>query len=141
MQTLRIGLLGLAAGAMALAAGVPARAAGFDGTWAVTVNCPRTPKGVLGYTYRFEAQVKGGVLHGQKGKSGEVSSLTIDGKIAADGAAGFKANGVTNNPDYVLKHRPTGSPYHYTAVGKFEVTHGAAHRTSGRKCDYSFVKK
>jgi hypothetical protein len=120
----------------------PAAAAGpFDGSWGVTLNCPRTPKGVLGYVFHFEAQVKDGALRGQKGTKGEPASLTIDGTIATDGQATINADGVTNDTHYTLHNEHTGTPYKYVAVGTFTASHGDAHRTTGRTCDYTFVRQ
>ncbi len=118
-----------------------ARAASFDGTWAVTVNCPREAGGARGYTYHFAAQVTRGALHGQKGRANAPGSLTIDGHIGPDGAASFNAHGVVNDSAYARKHRAMGAKYAYTATGHFSAQHGSAHRTSGRTCNYSFTKR
>lgn len=117
-----------------------ATAAPFDGRWSVTVECPRTPSGVAHYAYDFSATVTSGALHGEHGKRGLPSYLAIDGRIADDGTVGFHANGIVGLPDTALKHRQTGTPYAYDAVGKFEGGHGSARRTTGRQCDYRFRK-
>jgi hypothetical protein len=121
---------------------LPAAAAGnFDGTWAVTLDCPRTPDGVQRYSYAFTATVKDGALHGSHGSKDLPGWLAIDGDVKADGAVSFKADGIVNLPDTALKHLKTGSRYSYEAAGKFDGTRGSARRTSGRQCDYRFVRQ
>ena len=109
----------------------PAAAGTFDGTWAVTVDCPRTPSGVLRYNYGFIAMVKDGALRGHHGAEGQPSWFAIDGTVAVDGAVTLKADGIVNLPDTALKHLQTGTKYSYNAVGKFDGSRGNAHRTSG----------
>jgi len=134
MRNVRLLLLALAALPGAAAA------ASFDGSWAVSLDCPRTPNGVEPYHYNFSATVKGGALHGQHGSKGLPGSLTIVGRVAEDGAVNFHANGIVRVPDTALRHLHTGTPYAYEAAGRFEGGHGEAHRTSGRRCDYRFSR-
>jgi len=46
----------------------------FDGTWDVTVDCP-AHQAAAGYKWRFQAEVKDGLLSGQYGVAGNPSSM------------------------------------------------------------------
>jgi len=126
-------LAGLAAKPPALD---PAR---FDGTWNVTVECP-AHNSAAGYTLRFPAEVKDGVLHGQHGVIGQPSSLTLTGKISTDGNASITARGTTGDPKFTANQQSTGTPYGYRANARFEGSRGSGNRTKIRPCSLTFVK-
>src|ERR1700730_14999856 len=85
----------------------------FDGTWSVTLVCP-TDNTALGYTYHFSAQVKNGVLHGQRAAPGTPGWVVIDDQIRSDGSATLAARGLTNIPANSAYQVRTGTPYAYT---------------------------
>jgi hypothetical protein len=127
---------------VAMMVGLTAAQAGpFDGAWSTTLNCPKAADGALGYSFKFVSHIKDGALHGQYGTSGQPASLTIDGKVADDGSVSINADGITGDPNHAVKHVQSGSPYHYTASGRFDGRRGTAHRAAPRVCDYSFVKQ
>ena len=76
----------------------------FDGTWDVTLVCPKASDGALPFTFEFTADVKGAMLHGVRGLAGQPGWLSLDGPIQPDGAANLLAHGLTGNPKY--QHRP-----------------------------------
>ena len=102
----------LAACAAALLALLPAHQASaqtrspFDGVWIVVLTCTGAYDGAAGYTFRFQAAVQNGTLHGEYGVQGQPGSLSIDGPIASDGKAMFVAQGLTNNPVYSVGRVP-----------------------------------
>jgi hypothetical protein len=119
---------------------VAANTGSFDGAWNVTVECP--PHGNAGgYTYRFVAHVKDGVLHGSYNAEGASDSLALDGTIGPDGAATLHARGLTGNPDKVVGRRTRGTRYEYPVKARFEGTRGSGHRTQARPCDLTFFKQ
>ena len=71
----------------------PARAAPFDGIWSVTQECEPAPGGARGFKWLYDATVKDGRLVGQYGTKDKPSSLTLNGRIQADGTAALMASG------------------------------------------------
>ena len=133
------------AGLLALWPLSPAAAAGsdsaFDGTWDVLVLCPATGDGAFGYTLRFTAQVKAGVLHGLYGTEGKASSLTLDGAIQSDGSAKFAAKGLTGDSDYTQAKVKPATPYGYDVDATFKGSRGTGARVGGaRICNYTFTR-
>jgi hypothetical protein len=114
----------------------PAR---FDGAWTVFVECP--PAGSASrYKLTALANMKNGILHGQyQGADG--SSLTLDGKIDADGTGSIDARGTTGDPKYSVSGVSKGSSYSYRANARFEGSRGTATRIQLRPCDLTFVKQ
>jgi uncharacterized caspase-like protein len=112
----------------------------FDGIWNVTVECSQTT-GADGYILHFLGHIKDGVLTAQNGIEGRPSSLTLTGSIAADGTGTIQARGITGNPNLTVGRLDKGSPYAYSAVGKFEGSKGTASRVSLRPCTLTFVKQ
>ncbi len=107
----------------------------FDGTWNTTVTCD--PKGgALGYTLHFVSTVSGGVLHGERGTSGQAAYLAIDGKLGNNGNAKLTASGITASKAYI--HAPIkteGEEYSYEVKSQFTDTEGtrrAQHRARHR---------
>ena len=116
----------------------------FDGTWGVTLVCAEykdSGAGAKGYTFRFLAQVKDGVLEAQHGKQGEPGSLHYRGQILADGSAEIQGNGFTGNPDYAVAQVAKSTPYAYRLKAKFEGNRGSATRLDLRQCEATFVKQ
>jgi len=57
--------------AAAWADGSPMDVSPFDGRWAVTLTCPRSPDGALPFRFDFPAEVKSSALHGENGVAGQ----------------------------------------------------------------------
>ena len=112
----------------------------FDGTWDVTVDCPVHTDGALGFTYRFLAQVKDGILHGQHGSS-DGFSVTFRGRIQPDGNASLEARGVTADPKFSAGGVAKGTPFGWRAPARFEGSRGTGTRTELRTCNLAFVKQ
>ena len=111
----------------------------FDGTWDTVLSCPNA-NGALGYSFKFQAMVKDGVLHAQKGTKGEPGWLQIDGSISADGHANLYADGLVGAADAAVGHRPAGSQYGYHIDTTFTDQAGKGHRVEGRPCDVEFSR-
>ena len=119
-----------------------AQATTFDGNWNVTLTCPPTSEkeGAKGYTLRFPAEVKNGHLLGQYGKEGELGWQRLQGQVAADGSAQLTLDGIVGNTEYAIGRSPTGKAFHYQVRAKFEGAAGSGQRTSGRVCEFRFVR-
>ncbi len=128
---------------LALLPGV-ASAAGsqkFDGVWNVTLDCAEAPDGAKGYHWTFPAQVRNGVMRGQRGTPGANSSGTISGQIKPDGAAQLSVSGRTGDPDYSVGRVAPGYPFHFTVTAHFDERSGSGKRNELRACDLSFTKQ
>ena len=116
-------------------------AEGFDGKWLTTVSCEAS-RNALGYSYRFVSEVKNSTLRGLHGTEGQPSSLLIEGKIDADGAAKLYATGRTGSKEYVPgRDTPRGTEYSYTIEAHFKGTTGTGTRIEGRPCSFRFEKQ
>ncbi len=113
----------------------------FDGTWLVIITCAAAQDGAAGYTLRFAAGVKGGLLHGETGVRGQAASLSLDGQIQPDGTALLSARGMTGNPDYTVGRLAPATPYSYRLQSRFDGTHGTGARLEVRRCDAVFSKQ
>jgi hypothetical protein len=137
-------LLLAVAAAMALGMSAAAQAAGdvhrFDGTWKVTLVCPKW-EGALGYSKIFPMMVSDGHLHGQYDKQYQPNSLTLEGTIQPDGRASIMANGVTGPSKFNLDQVPEGNSFSYNITAQFERAHGHGKRTEMRPCDVDFVRQ
>ena len=111
----------------------------FDGTWQTEWTCPNLG-GYPGYSFSFNGQVKDGVYHGTKGAKGEPSSMTLDGKIEADGTAGF-AGEIIVGSSLVGLGAARGSPSDFHALGHFDHGSGNGKRIEGRPCTLTFLKQ
>jgi hypothetical protein len=112
----------------------------FDGSWQTTISCAAA-RGALGYSFRFVSTVKDGVFHGVHGTIGQPSSLQLDGKIGADGAATLYAAGRTGSKEFVPgTDTPRGTEYNYTIDAHFQGTTGTGTRIEGRPCALRFEK-
>jgi hypothetical protein len=125
----------------ALATAAAAAASPFDGAWSVSLSCPRSADGrAFAYSYQFSAQVKDGVLHGERGTAGEPGWLSLDGPIAADGSAALVAEGLTNIPSYALYNVHKGTPYKHAVQAQFQAAHGTGSWTTIRTCTFDFER-
>jgi hypothetical protein len=113
----------------------------FDGKWLTTVSCEAS-RGALGYSFRFVSEVKDGNFRGLHGTEGEPSSLLIEGKIDAVGAAKLYATGRTGSKEYVPgRDTPRGTEYSYNIDAHFKGTKGTGTRVEGRPCSFQFEKQ
>jgi hypothetical protein len=118
----------------------PAHAASFDGKWSVTQECEPAPGGARAFKWLYDANVTNGVLVGQYGEKDKPSSLTLTGRIQADGTAMLMASGFSGRAEYTLGFPQPGEKFSYPVSARFEATRGTGVRTQGRTCRFSFVK-
>ncbi len=111
----------------------------FDGSWLTTWSCTNYGK-FPGYSYQFPGQVKDGAYHGQHGRPSDPGGLEIDGRIEADGSAGFYGKGVVGSAVVALG-MPRGTQYAFHALGRFTHTIGDGKRLEGRPCSLSFTRE
>jgi hypothetical protein len=130
---------------LVLSNGVPAQAetSQFDGTWKVTLTCDPTAS-APGYTYKFIAKVKGGMLLGQHGEENKPNSLKITGQIEPYGSSMLQATGEVGKTG--PKGSTPGVAYNYTIKAQFNGSKGTGSRISTprgglRNCDFVFVKQ
>jgi hypothetical protein len=112
----------------------------FDGTWQIAISCPPSGK-AEGYSEQFPAQVKDGNLHGQYQNEGKPGSLTLDGRIQADGSAEIFAHGLTGKSRYAPGAPPPGSPVSYRIQAKFDPTSATGSRVEIRPCTFTALKR
>jgi hypothetical protein len=112
----------------------------FDGDWDTILSCPNFAT-ALGYSFEFSSLIKQGVLHGEKGTTGEPGWLQLDGTIPSDGHASLYANGLVGAAEAAVGHRPAGTQYGYHVDVKFTDTSGKGRRVEGRPCMVTFTKK
>jgi hypothetical protein len=112
----------------------------FDGVWNTILSCTNS-NGALGYSFEFPATVKDGVLHAEKGTTGQPGWLQLDGKILDDGAADLYANGIVGAAAFAVGQRPAGTQYGYHLAVTFSGTAGEGHRVEGRPCTVVFTRK
>ena len=122
-------------------AGATGSAARFDGAWSVAIVCASTPDGAQGYRIEFGAQVKDGLLRGDRGVEGTSGWLRLEGPIQPDGSATFDARGLTDNPKYTINGVAKGSPVGYHVAARFEGSSGNGKRVELRACDVHFAKQ
>lgn len=120
---------------------MPAAAAAFDGRWSVTMACPTAEDGALGYTWRFDARVVNGVLHGDYGTQGMPASMSLDGQIGAGGAASLSGALLSGQPQYAVRRVGPGTPVHFTVNAQFNAERGAGTRREIRPCFFTFVRR
>jgi class 3 adenylate cyclase len=112
----------------------------FDGTWNVTLTCPKTDT-AQGYVNKFVAQVREGYLQGDLGTEGTPGWLRLQGSIQPDGTATFDVKGLTGDPKYSVKNDRLGTPYGYNVVAEFEGARGTGRRLQVRACDLTFARR
>ena len=118
----------------------PAHAAPFDGTWSVTQECEPAPGGARGFKWLYDATVKDGRLVGQYGTKDKPSSLTLTGRIQAEGTAALMASGLNGKSDYTAGFGQPGEKFSYPVEARFEAKRGTGLRTKARTCNFTFVK-
>jgi len=111
----------------------------FDGAWTVYLAC-QSVGAAQGYTYRFVAQVKDSILHGETGTAGSPAWFAIDGPIEADGHATLRATGLVGNPATAAGQLKSGASYSYTIDASFDAKQGSGKRLEVRPCTVSFTK-
>ena len=111
----------------------------FDGAWVTMWTCTNVGAHP-GYTFRFTGQVKDGVYHGLKGAKGQPSSMDLNGKIEADGAAAFFGEIIVGS-SVVALGAARGTPSDFHALAHFEGKSGNGTRVEGRACSLSFAKE
>ena len=112
----------------------------YDGDWGATLSCPKSADGAMAFSFEFAAQVKGGVLHGERGTAGEPGWMSLDGAIHADGSAALVAEGLTNLSQYAITHARKGTPYRHDVSAQFSETHGTGSWEALRTCTFTFDK-
>jgi hypothetical protein len=115
----------------------------FDGTWDVTLVCPKASDGALPFTFEFTADVKGAMLHGVRGLAGQPGWLSLDGPIQPDGAANLLAHGLTGNPKYNIGQTRQTTPYEHTVTAHFDASRGTGSWDTLpiRTCDFTFRRQ
>jgi hypothetical protein len=117
----------------------------FDGTRQVTMSArnydnPNTTMSDA-YAYVFPMSVKNGVLHGERGNRGMWDFYEINGKIAANGTANIRADGVTGaGTQFTKGHSPPGKPYTYAVSAQFKDRRGSGKSAGPRIRILTFVK-
>lgn len=116
----------------------PATGKNFDGTWQTMWTCPNVGQ-YPGYSYQWSGQVTGGVYHGIRGVKGQPSSMVLDGKIEADGAAAFFGEIIVGS-SLVGLGAARGTPSDFHAIATFERSSGSGRRIEGRPCSLLFQR-
>jgi hypothetical protein len=151
-KTQRLALIILVAGLLsalwsANASSATPDAGRFDGKWAVTLVCPKAPDGALPWTNEFVAVVKGAMIHGEHGLTGQPGWLSLDGRIQPDGAANLEARGVTGDTAYNINQTVPHVPYKHDVTAHFDASRGTgnwrAFQSNGqvRICDFTFTRQ
>jgi TolB-like protein len=112
----------------------------FDGSWEVNLNCPPY-QSAKGYIYKFNADVKDGILHAQYGTDGIAPCLTLDGKINVDGSSVLNVRGLTGDPKFIIGSAKKGSQYKYHVDANFTEYKGTGKRIETRPTEFLFIKK
>lgn len=116
----------------------------FDGKWTVSLDCPTysddKDDSAQGYRQTFPAEIKGGELRGTHLKEGEPGWHLLTGKIAPDGKATLKLDGIVGNAKKAINDAGRGKPYTYRVRAKFERDSGTGQRLGQRKCDFTFKR-
>jgi multidrug efflux pump subunit AcrA (membrane-fusion protein) len=120
----------------------PTSVARFDGTWNVNVECSKHPDGAAGYVIGLVAEVKDGVLRGEKAVEGAAGEIRIQGIIQPDGTAKLEVKGTTgDDPKFLLKGSRTRTPYGYDVAAQFDASRGTGRRLQHRACALTFVRQ
>jgi hypothetical protein len=117
----------------------PSPSKAFDGAWQTTWVCSGVGQ-YPGYTYQFLSEIKDGVYHGIKGVKGEPSSLVMEGKVEADGMAGFSGEVIVGS-SIVGLGVARGTEVAFHALAKFDHASGSGKRIGGRPCTMTFIKQ
>jgi hypothetical protein len=132
----------LAISAFTFSVAARAGTSAFDGSWDVTLTCPKSKDGnAMGYSYDFKAEIKDGTLHGERGTSGEPGWLQLDGPIKPDGSAALIAEGLTNSPAYAINNPKKNTHYKHAVTAQFEEDKGSGNWITVRTCTFQFMKE
>lgn len=118
----------------------PLAAGPFDGIWISTISCPAAA-GALGLSFQFDAQVKNGIFHGNRGVQGKPGWYTLDGTIQTGGVIDLYARGIVNSSAFAAGNVPVGTDYGYHVTGRLAGSNGTGNRVEGRPCTLTFVRK
>ncbi len=111
----------------------------FDGLWNVEVDCPDAGD-VLGYNWRFPADVSGGVLSGHYQSPTNEAKGDLSGRIRPDGEALLTLVGRTGPVPQAIGHVRSGTPFRYTVNAHFDARSGSGQRNQRRACMLTFTK-
>ncbi len=112
----------------------------FDGDWSVLQVCEGTQEGARGFTWRYGARVKDGRFLGQYREKGQSPSMSLEGRINADGTASLSARGISGSADFNQKFAATATPISFEVLAKFTGTSGTGDRVGSRVCRFTFAK-
>jgi hypothetical protein len=115
-------------------------ASSFDGAWSVLQVCDSPEEGGRRYTWRYDATVKHGHLVGQYRLEGQRPSLTLEGKVEADGSATLIAKGLSASSDNDVASSSPQGRISFRVTAKFEGTLGTG-RVGVRGCKFTFTKQ
>jgi hypothetical protein len=119
----------------------PADAQRFEGVWVGKLVCEATPPQLPGWKYDVIGMVTNGVFHSRHGTEGKPGSETFDGTIKPDGAAEISQVGLSGESKSDPLHRPAGTQFRDTYVGKFETTRAIFTRLDRASCNIEFIKQ
>ena len=114
-------------------------ASSFDGAWSVLQVCDRPEEGGRRYKWRYDATVKHGNLVGQFRLKGQRPSLTLEGKIEANGSATLIAEGLSASSDNDAAFPSPQGRLSFRVTAQFEETLGTG-RVGVRGCKFTFSK-
>ena len=100
-------------------------ASSFDGAWSVLQICDLPEEGRQRYTWRYDATVKHGHLVGQYRLKGQRPSLTLEGKVEADGSAILIAKGLAASSDNDVAFPSPQGRISFRVTAKFEGSQGS----------------
>ena len=116
------------------------RAQSFEGEWSVLQVCEATQEGARGYTWRYSARVKDGHLVSQFRDKGQSPSMTLEGRIKADGTASLSARGISGSAEFNQKFATTATPISFEVMARFTGTTGTGDRVGSRVCKFTFTR-
>ncbi len=112
----------------------------FDGKWTTVVSCPAA-EGAGSFTLLVDADVKDGVVGGEKGEKGKPGWYSLNGKVQSDGAVELFARGIVPSSRLAGGNVPVGTAYGYPITGRLDGTKGTGARKGGRPCSVTFTKQ
>jgi hypothetical protein len=113
----------------------------FDGVWIMSIACDPVAPDVAGWSDKFLSRVKNSEFRVQTGVGGKPGWTDYHGTIDPDGSLEIQTQGLTVDPKLTPNHLPAGTPFQWTAYGRFEEARGRATRIQGRTCNIDFVKQ